>query len=65
MSQSLQTRIQSMKRKAQVTTDMERALGGCREVLLGYKECVEEPLPPSVVMETRQQEMLDTMVIHT
>ena len=51
-----------MKKRAEMVTELEEALHRCSEGVRAYRGALETPLPPSVVLETTQQELGRSMV---
>ena len=51
-----------MKRKAKLMQAMEPALDACQVVMVEYRACVCTTLPPSPVLETSYEQLLEAAV---
>ena len=59
---ALKDRIGGMRKRAKMVRDLEEALHTSSEALRAFQGFLEQPLPPSVLLATRQQELHDTGV---
>ena len=62
VSSALKDRIEGMRRKAKMVQHLEASLCTCSEGLQQYRKFVECPMPPSLILEARQQELHNTGV---
>ena len=62
VSFALKDKIEGMRKKAKMVQHLEGSLRTCSEGLQEYGKFVECPLPPSLLLEARQQELRNTAV---
>ena len=65
VSFTLKDRLGRMRRRAEMVRDLEEALHTSSEGLQAYQGFLEQPLPPSVLLAARQQELHNTGVKKT
>ena len=62
MSSSLKEKIILMKQKAKMVQDLEEELKKAERAITDYQNHLDTPLPPSVLLVQRRQEILDEAV---
>lgn len=62
MSSTLKGKIATMKKKAKMVQELERQLRRCEEGVAEYRAHVDIPLPPSVLLVHRQEDIQNKRV---
>ena len=62
VSGSLVGRITIMRRRAEMVQCLERAVMVCEDSMVCYRDYVDLPLPPSVVLDSLEKSLMEKMV---